>query len=126
MPQRTLRFCPKCVTTEHAATRDRCGACGTALQPLLDEQGAICRAFLLARNFCCDNGCRNCPYGSEAEPARTSAECTQKICGRCGNVFGCYGKNCWCEAVQLSPAALRWLERTFPDCLCRSCLEQFA
>jgi hypothetical protein len=40
--------------------------------PIFDEDGALSREFLLARGFCCGNGCRNCPYdhvnvpGSEA------------------------------------------------------------
>ena len=28
-----------------------------------DQNGALTREFLLRRGFCCDNGCRNCPYG---------------------------------------------------------------
>ncbi len=28
-----------------------------------DEDGAFTREFLLRRDFCCENGCRNCPYG---------------------------------------------------------------
>jgi len=28
-----------------------------------DAQGALSRAFLLRRDYCCENGCRNCPYG---------------------------------------------------------------
>lgn len=30
---------------------------------VFDEDGALSRAFLLARGFCCTNGCKNCPYG---------------------------------------------------------------
>jgi len=68
MPHRTLRFCPTCVTTEHAAGRERCRACGTTLLALLDEEGALSREFLAARNSCCDTGCRNCPYQPVAKP----------------------------------------------------------
>ncbi len=32
---------------------------------MLDDHGAISREYLAARGFCCDNGCRNCPYRSE-------------------------------------------------------------
>ncbi len=28
-----------------------------------DADGALSRAFLLRRGFCCENGCKNCPYG---------------------------------------------------------------
>ena len=28
-----------------------------------DENGALTREFLLRRGSCCQNGCRNCPYG---------------------------------------------------------------
>jgi iron complex transport system substrate-binding protein len=31
--------------------------------PLFDEDGALSREFLLHRGYCCENGCRNCPYG---------------------------------------------------------------
>lgn len=36
--------------------------------PLFDADGALSRAYLLDRGYCCGNGCRNCPYGS-ATPA---------------------------------------------------------
>jgi hypothetical protein len=29
---------------------------------IFDENGALSASFLLARGFCCGNGCRNCPY----------------------------------------------------------------
>lgn len=29
---------------------------------IFDEDGALTAAFLLARGYCCGNGCRNCPY----------------------------------------------------------------
>ena len=29
---------------------------------IFDENGALSRGFLLARGYCCGNGCRNCPY----------------------------------------------------------------
>lgn len=30
---------------------------------IFDEEGALSRSFLLQRGFCCENGCKNCPYG---------------------------------------------------------------
>ncbi|NNM85679.1 MAG: hypothetical protein HKL96_07990 [Phycisphaerales bacterium] len=29
-----------------------------------DENGAMSRDYLLARNACCGSGCRNCPYNT--------------------------------------------------------------
>ncbi len=31
--------------------------------PLFDAEGALSREYLLHRGYCCQNGCRNCPYG---------------------------------------------------------------
>lgn len=31
--------------------------------PLFDADGALSREYLLHRGTCCENGCRNCPYG---------------------------------------------------------------
>ena len=30
---------------------------------IFDEVGALSRAFLQRRGYCCENGCKNCPYG---------------------------------------------------------------
>jgi hypothetical protein len=40
---------------------------------IFDADGALTADFLLARGYCCANGCRNCPYeprhgGLEAVP----------------------------------------------------------
>jgi uncharacterized protein (TIGR00290 family) len=35
--------------------------------PIFDADGALSREFLLARGYCCENGCRNCPYGFRRE-----------------------------------------------------------
>ncbi len=29
---------------------------------IFDQDGALSREYLLARGYCCGNGCRNCPY----------------------------------------------------------------
>lgn len=29
---------------------------------IFDQDGALTREYLLARGYCCGNGCRNCPY----------------------------------------------------------------
>lgn len=123
MPHRTLRFCPRCVVVEHPAGRAACGACGTRLLPLMDEHGALSGAFLVARGFCCGSGCRNCPYSAEeGASSKEAATAQSKSCARCGRGLCCQPANCWCEAVTLSPATLKWLQRTYSDCLCPSCL----
>jgi hypothetical protein len=53
--------------------------------PLFDAEGALTREYLLWRGTCCQNGCRNCPYGFKKDlpepetpappvPERTGAE----------------------------------------------------
>ncbi len=37
---------------------------GPIVEPMFDADGALSRAFLLRRGFCCDLGCKNCPYRS--------------------------------------------------------------
>lgn len=49
-----------------------------------------------------------------------------KICPRCGATFECRSGGCWCTDLQLSPTLLEELRRTYPDCLCRACLEALA
>ncbi|PQV64289.1 hypothetical protein B1R32_106135 [Abditibacterium utsteinense] len=34
---------------------------------VFDAEGALSRAFLRQRGFCCGNGCKNCPYGFDSE-----------------------------------------------------------
>jgi len=48
-------------------------------EDIFDENGALTAAFLLARGYCCGNGCRNCPYeprhgGLEARPSERPAQ----------------------------------------------------
>lgn len=82
--------------------------------PLFDESGAMSRAYLAARGFCCDSGCRNCPYPKV------------KTCERCGRAFECRQEGCWCGNIQLSPKALRDLREWYSDCLCPACLHSSA
>jgi hypothetical protein len=37
-----------------------------------DENGALTRDFLLRREHCCQEGCRNCPYGFAPGESRGS------------------------------------------------------
>ncbi len=39
-----------------------------------DADGALTREFLLRRGTCCENGCRNCPYGFGVAPTAASAD----------------------------------------------------
>jgi len=123
MPCRILRFCRKCLTTRQTLSREVCETCGGELSPLLDENGAICREFLEARGTCCDSGCRNCPYG---EAGGGEKVVRIKKCPRCKESFECSMGGCWCEQVRLSAAMLKWLDRTFDDCLCPACLAEYA
>ena len=37
-----------------------------------DEHGALTRDFLLRRGHCCQEGCRNCPYGFQPQKNPTA------------------------------------------------------
>lgn len=38
---------------------------GVCAESPFDADGALSRRYLLSRGHCCENGCRNCPYGFE-------------------------------------------------------------
>jgi ribosomal protein L40E len=120
MPHRTLQFCPTCMATQHAAAHEKCRTCATELLRLVDDNGALSQAFLSARGTCCDTGCRNCPYPGSSNSKQL------KHCEKCGTAFGCHSVGCWCESVELSAATLKWLSRTYDDCLCPACLAELA
>src|SRR6476646_230612 len=122
MPHR-IRFCRNCMETRQTLSRETCQTCGGELLPWLDGAGAICREFLLARGNCCDSGCRNCPYSNGAASV---IKAETKNCPRCKERFECRSDGCWCAQVRLSAAMLKWLDRTFDDCLCPACLSQYA
>ena len=42
--------------------------------PLFDADGALSCEFLLHRGYCCENGCRNCPYDFRPDPANEPLE----------------------------------------------------
>jgi Family of unknown function (DUF5522) len=48
-----------------SSTADK--AAGVATPADFDETGALTRDFLLRRGHCCQEGCRNCPYGLPPE-----------------------------------------------------------
>jgi hypothetical protein len=127
MPTRMLRFCRKCLVTRLTLTGEICRACDCELLPLLDEHGAISGKFLAARGNCCGSGCRNCPYSAaDANDSQTPCRSERKTCQRCGAGFECRSENCWCNDVNVSPATLKWLERSYTGCLCPACLAEFA
>ena len=107
-------------------SRERCETCGGELLSFLDTDGAICRKFLEARGTCCDTGCRNCPYGDDVNAEAFAARSSTKRCPRCRQTFQCSTSECWCAQVRLSGPMLKWLERSFNDCLCPNCLAEYA
>jgi hypothetical protein len=34
-----------------------------ASEGMFDAEGALSRRYLLERGYCCEIGCKNCPYG---------------------------------------------------------------
>jgi hypothetical protein len=38
--------------------------------PMFDADGALSRSYLLQRGYCCELGCRNCPYRDSADVSR--------------------------------------------------------
>jgi hypothetical protein len=121
-----LRYCPKCLEVRQAITAEVCRRCDRELLPFLDESGAISRSFLAARGSCCDTGCRNCPYQSIDTKGMGAGSAQDKQCQRCGASFECCGGNGWCANVPLTPATLKWLERSYAGCLCPACLAEFS
>jgi len=109
--------------SQNAVTGQFCGACGGELLPLLDENGAISKDFLVARGSCCGNGCRNCPYTrAESMSDQGAARIIEKTCPRCKATFECQSNGCWCNNIQLSDAKLKWLKLHYENCLCPACL----
>jgi hypothetical protein len=65
---------------------------------------------------------------AEASRHRPRPPGATKACPRCGGRFGCQQgqPGCWCEAVELTRATLAELRTAADDCLCPSCLQEFA
>ncbi len=51
-----------------------------------------------------------------------------KQCAKCGQEFGCANPTpgCWCEELTVAPKQLQHLRETYNDCLCPTCLEEYA
>ena len=51
-----------------------------------------------------------------------------KVCGSCGESFGCGAKleGCWCAEVKLPEWTASALNAKFTDCLCKKCLGALA
>jgi hypothetical protein len=43
-----------------------------------DADGALSRPFLLSRGYCCENGCRNCPYDFSTPKTPATSEFVNK------------------------------------------------
>ncbi|MGV3719428.1 MAG: helical backbone metal receptor [Actinomycetota bacterium] len=93
--------------------------------PVFDRDGALSRAYLIDRGYCCENGCRNCPYGSrdrvahDAPDSRTTHEperAPQRIVSLCPSnteiacalglaprLVGVDDWSDWPEAIKLLP-----------------------
>jgi len=57
-----------------------------------------------------------------------SNEWETKVCGACGNTFGCGAKldGCWCSEIDLPPNTAGELRSKYADCLCAKCLAALA
>ena len=53
---------------------------------------------------------------------------TPSVCESCGDEFTCGAslKGCWCMDLQLTDKSREELKKKFDDCLCPSCLKEFA
>ncbi|MEQ1603984.1 MAG: cysteine-rich CWC family protein [Pyrinomonadaceae bacterium] len=51
-----------------------------------------------------------------------------KVCGSCGNTFGCgaNAEGCWCAGISLAPEIADGLKVKYEDCLCPQCLSTLA
>lgn len=45
-----------------------------------------------------------------------------KVCGCCKETFVCGQYGCWCAQVRVSDQLMAWIEQSFKDCLCPTCL----
>jgi hypothetical protein len=49
-----------------------------------------------------------------------------KGCPKCGTKFKCEGEDCWCHNYQILNKNVHYIRITWDDCLCPSCLKEFA
>ena len=47
-----------------------------------------------------------------------------KICEACRGAFVCGQYGCWCAQVGVTEAHMKWIEKSFKDCLCAICLKK--
>lgn len=47
-----------------------------------------------------------------------------KVCECCKQGFICGQYGCWCAKVDVSEQQMAWIEKSFHDCLCPSCLQR--
>ncbi len=51
---------------------------------------------------------------------------TSKACPKCGKKFECRGDDCWCHEYNLLNKDINFIRANWDDCLCPSCLKEFA
>lgn len=52
---------------------------------------------------------------------------TLKKCPACGKFFKCLGEDdCWCENYQINKKEFFVISERYSDCLCQSCLAEYA
>lgn len=51
-----------------------------------------------------------------------------KVCSKCNQSFECQNETngCWCEGLFLSIDTLNELKQQYDNCLCPTCLKEFA
>jgi hypothetical protein len=47
-----------------------------------------------------------------------------KVCECCRRVFTCGQYQCWCAHLGITEGQMAWIEKSFHDCLCPTCLQK--
>lgn len=47
-----------------------------------------------------------------------------KVCEGCNQSFECGQYGCWCGQMGVTVRQMDWIEKSFRDCLCSSCLKK--
>jgi hypothetical protein len=50
----------------------------------------------------------------------------KKKCPKCHTEFECMGEDCWCHNYQILNKDINYIRKTWDDCLCPTCLKDFA
>jgi hypothetical protein len=49
-----------------------------------------------------------------------------KVCECCRQVFTCGQYGCWCAEIWVTEQQMDWIEKSFHDCLCPTCLQKIS